>query len=119
MKTIETNAASTPAITKFDVGKTYVARPDVDTELNMTVVKRTNCYVSFVIENGEFDETVYKRKVVNVCGIEKICYREPNAIISEYEFSVKNVVDNTTVAVLDELELDKKKKTAMIIRERR
>ena len=99
MKTIETNAASTPAITKFEVGKTYVARPDVDFELNMTVVKRTNCYVSFVIEDGEIDETVYKRKVANVCGVEKICYRETNAIIREYGFSAKNEVATGEVKV--------------------
>lgn len=89
------NAVSTPAIKKFEVGKTYAAKKSVlfDSQINMTVIKRTNCYVTFQFDEDE--EDIRRCKIVDDAGVEKIYIHESNAIGGDYEFSANDVADET------------------------
>lgn len=98
---VDKNRADTHALSEekqiavFEVGKTYAAKKTVlfDSQTTMTVIKRTNNFVQFQIDDGELDETIYKRKVVNENGVEKIYRHETNALGGDFEFSAKNVVE--------------------------
>ncbi len=77
---------------KFEVGKTYAAKKSVlfDSQINMTVIKRTKCYVTIQIDDDEDD--IRRCKVVDEYGVEKIHLHESNAIGGDYEFSAKDEV---------------------------
>ena len=88
-------------IATFEVGKTYAQERTVlfDTQVNITVVSRTKCFVSFQIED---EDEILKRKVVNEYGVEKIYYHETYAIGGDFEFSAKNVVEEINEADIDD-----------------
>ena len=103
MKNQNTNAVSTPAtietkIAMFEVGKTYAAKKSVlfDSQITMTVIKRTKRYVQFQFDGGELDETVYKRKITCEHGTEKIYHHEADALDGEFEFSANDVIEETS-----------------------
>lgn len=69
--TVEDETRNAPAIeTKFEVGKTYAQEKTVlfDSQVKITVMSRTKCFVSFQIEG---EDEIIKRKVVNEYGIDK------------------------------------------------
>ena len=59
----------------------------------LTVLNRTNCYVTFQFNEDEDD--IRKRKVVDEYGVEKIYFHESNAIDGDYEFSAKDEFADT------------------------
>ncbi|MBR1804812.1 MAG: hypothetical protein IJ774_00340, partial [Selenomonadaceae bacterium] len=82
---------------KFETGKTYAAKKSVlfDSQINMTVIKRTNCYVT--IQFDEDEEDIRRCKIVDDAGVEKIYIHETNAISGDYEFSANDVAEETDI----------------------
>ena len=80
---------------KFETGKTYAAKKSVlfDSQINMTVINRTNCYVT--IQFDEDEEDIRRCKIVDDAGVEKIYIHETNAISGDYEFSANDVAEET------------------------
>ena len=92
-ETAKTGTDEVSETVKFEVGKTYAAKKSVlfDSQINMTVIKRTNCYVT--IQFDEDEEDIRRCKIVDDAGVEKIYIHETNAISGDYEFSANDVAD--------------------------
>ena len=91
MTSTTTDAVSTPAISRFDVGKSYGAKNTMlfNSQVTMKVTRRTKSLVTFLSDD---EDDIRKGKVVNEYGVEKLRYHESNALDGDCEFSANGEV---------------------------